>query len=197
MRPVLPVPASSEGTPTLGRQGYTLDRPFVDPPCHARPRSTQIPCSQVADVPLSEHLDLRFHLIAHATILPPCADKYRTSSLISLLRLSTFHQITPYHPISHLCPPTTAHADTSRPPSYREGIRCNRCGHFQRSMVVAIFDCNSPRCERSIRHPKTCNCKVEGCKRVRFCFSESSDRIIMKLSRPLYCFSASTRRVSS
>jgi hypothetical protein len=52
-------------------------------------------------------------------------------------------------------------------PPCREGIRWNRCGHFQRSMVVAIFDCNSHRCERSIRHPKTCDCKAAGCKRVR------------------------------
>ncbi|KAF9034351.1 hypothetical protein BJ165DRAFT_1307284, partial [Panaeolus papilionaceus] len=37
-----------------------------------------------------------------------------------------------------------------------EGTRWNRCGHFQRHLVVAILDCNCPNCERSISHPRTC-----------------------------------------
>ncbi|TDL18338.1 hypothetical protein BD410DRAFT_775113 [Rickenella mellea] len=37
-----------------------------------------------------------------------------------------------------------------------EGTRWERCGHFQRFLVVAIMDCNSIRCERSILHPKSC-----------------------------------------
>jgi hypothetical protein len=134
----------------------------------------------VADTPPSEHLHLHFHLIANAnaTVPPPCASKYRTSSLVPLLRPSTLHRITPSPLIFHLCPPTTAHANTSRPPPCREGIRWSRCGHFQRSMVVAIFDCNSHRCERSIRHPKTCDCKAAGCKRVR-----SISRFLVLVSR--------------
>ncbi|PCH40449.1 hypothetical protein WOLCODRAFT_88715 [Wolfiporia cocos MD-104 SS10] len=37
-----------------------------------------------------------------------------------------------------------------------EGTRWSKCGHFQRHLVVAIMDCNSSRCERSILHPKSC-----------------------------------------
>ncbi|EPQ54883.1 hypothetical protein GLOTRDRAFT_42660 [Gloeophyllum trabeum ATCC 11539] len=37
-----------------------------------------------------------------------------------------------------------------------EGTRWTKCGHFQRHLVVAIMDCSSSRCERSLRHPSTC-----------------------------------------
>ncbi|KAF9810518.1 hypothetical protein IEO21_06879 [Rhodonia placenta] len=37
-----------------------------------------------------------------------------------------------------------------------EGTRWSKCGHFQRHLVVAIMDCNSSHCERSILHPKSC-----------------------------------------
>ncbi|TFK22013.1 hypothetical protein FA15DRAFT_644744 [Coprinopsis marcescibilis] len=37
-----------------------------------------------------------------------------------------------------------------------EGTRWSKCGHFQRHLVVAIYDCNSSRCEKSYRHPREC-----------------------------------------
>ncbi|KAI0642848.1 hypothetical protein C8Q79DRAFT_1002679 [Trametes meyenii] len=37
-----------------------------------------------------------------------------------------------------------------------EGTRWSKCGHFQRHLVVAIMDCNSPKCERSYLHPRGC-----------------------------------------
>ncbi|KAF9490587.1 hypothetical protein BDN71DRAFT_1422575 [Pleurotus eryngii] len=37
-----------------------------------------------------------------------------------------------------------------------EGTRWTLCGHFQRHLVVAIMDCNSPRCERSYLHALGC-----------------------------------------
>ncbi|KAJ7208642.1 hypothetical protein GGX14DRAFT_454017 [Mycena pura] len=37
-----------------------------------------------------------------------------------------------------------------------EGTRWTRCGHFQRHMVVAIVDCNTTRCERSVYHHRGC-----------------------------------------
>lgn len=36
--------------------------------------------------------------------------------------------------------------------------------HFQRHLVVAIMDCNSSRCERSVLHPK--GCRDSNCTRV-------------------------------
>ncbi|KAH8822592.1 hypothetical protein DL96DRAFT_298424 [Flagelloscypha sp. PMI_526] len=38
----------------------------------------------------------------------------------------------------------------------REGTRWTKCNHFQRHLVVAIMDCNSRRCERSLQHSRTC-----------------------------------------
>ncbi|KZT22816.1 hypothetical protein NEOLEDRAFT_1137366 [Neolentinus lepideus HHB14362 ss-1] len=40
--------------------------------------------------------------------------------------------------------------------------------HFQRHLVVAIMDCSSTRCERSLRHPP--NCRSTNCIRVRVLF---------------------------
>ncbi|KAJ7831650.1 hypothetical protein B0H13DRAFT_2240535 [Mycena leptocephala] len=38
-----------------------------------------------------------------------------------------------------------------------EGTRWTRWGfHFQRHLVVAIVDCNTTRCERSVYHPRGC-----------------------------------------
>ncbi|THU99590.1 hypothetical protein K435DRAFT_818520 [Dendrothele bispora CBS 962.96] len=37
-----------------------------------------------------------------------------------------------------------------------EGTRWTRCNHFQRHLVVAILDCNNPRCSRSYVHPTGC-----------------------------------------
>ncbi|KAJ7064301.1 hypothetical protein C8F01DRAFT_41331 [Mycena amicta] len=37
-----------------------------------------------------------------------------------------------------------------------EGTRWTRCGHFQRHMIIAIVDCNTTRCERSVYHPRGC-----------------------------------------
>jgi len=37
-----------------------------------------------------------------------------------------------------------------------QGTRWKRCGHFQRHLVIAIVDCNSKHCERSIYHPRQC-----------------------------------------
>ncbi|ESK84246.1 hypothetical protein Moror_3785 [Moniliophthora roreri MCA 2997] len=37
-----------------------------------------------------------------------------------------------------------------------EGTRWNKCGHFQRHIIAAVLDCNSPRCERSYHHPRGC-----------------------------------------
>jgi len=37
-----------------------------------------------------------------------------------------------------------------------EGTRWQKCGHFQRHMVIAIMDCNSSHCERSYLHLKDC-----------------------------------------
>ncbi|KIJ60306.1 hypothetical protein HYDPIDRAFT_161203 [Hydnomerulius pinastri MD-312] len=37
-----------------------------------------------------------------------------------------------------------------------EGTRWLKCGHFQRHFVAAIVDCDSSRCERSIRHSPSC-----------------------------------------
>ncbi|KAG2010514.1 hypothetical protein CC2G_013331 [Coprinopsis cinerea AmutBmut pab1-1] len=37
-----------------------------------------------------------------------------------------------------------------------EGTRWSRCGHFQRHLVVAIYDCNSTQCEKSYIHPRHC-----------------------------------------
>ncbi|KAF8143654.1 hypothetical protein K438DRAFT_1513828, partial [Mycena galopus ATCC 62051] len=37
-----------------------------------------------------------------------------------------------------------------------QGTRWTRCGHFQRHLVIAIVDCNRPRCERSVYHPRGC-----------------------------------------
>ncbi|KDQ51565.1 hypothetical protein JAAARDRAFT_41023 [Jaapia argillacea MUCL 33604] len=37
-----------------------------------------------------------------------------------------------------------------------EGTRWTQCGHFQRHLVVAIMDCGSRRCERSVRHTPSC-----------------------------------------
>ncbi|KAF8980906.1 hypothetical protein BDQ17DRAFT_1358630 [Cyathus striatus] len=37
-----------------------------------------------------------------------------------------------------------------------EGTRWTKCGHFQRHLVIAIMDCNTQRCEKSIYHPRTC-----------------------------------------
>ncbi|GJE92587.1 hypothetical protein PsYK624_087420 [Phanerochaete sordida] len=37
-----------------------------------------------------------------------------------------------------------------------EGTRWSKCGHFQRHMVAAIMDCDSPKCERSLKHHKGC-----------------------------------------
>ncbi|KAH6911856.1 hypothetical protein BKA70DRAFT_1058077, partial [Coprinopsis sp. MPI-PUGE-AT-0042] len=37
-----------------------------------------------------------------------------------------------------------------------QGTRWSKCGHFQRHLVVEIYDCNSARCEKSLRHPRGC-----------------------------------------
>ncbi|EKM49854.1 uncharacterized protein PHACADRAFT_106638, partial [Phanerochaete carnosa HHB-10118-sp] len=37
-----------------------------------------------------------------------------------------------------------------------EGTRWQKCGHFQRHMVTAIIDCDSKKCERSLKHTKNC-----------------------------------------
>ncbi|KAF8817358.1 hypothetical protein BYT27DRAFT_7229616 [Phlegmacium glaucopus] len=37
-----------------------------------------------------------------------------------------------------------------------QGTRWSRCGHFQRHMIIAIVDCNTARCEKSIYHPRNC-----------------------------------------
>ncbi|TEB27415.1 hypothetical protein FA13DRAFT_934805 [Coprinellus micaceus] len=37
-----------------------------------------------------------------------------------------------------------------------EGTRWSRCNHFQRHLVVAIYDCNSSRCEKSFQHSRGC-----------------------------------------
>ncbi|OCH87931.1 hypothetical protein OBBRIDRAFT_813895 [Obba rivulosa] len=44
-----------------------------------------------------------------------------------------------------------------------EGTRWSKCGHFQRHMIIAIMDCNSSHCERSILHPR--GCRDPGCER--------------------------------
>ncbi|KAF9651604.1 hypothetical protein BDM02DRAFT_3178654 [Thelephora ganbajun] len=37
-----------------------------------------------------------------------------------------------------------------------EGTRWAKCGHFQRHMIIAIMDCNSHHCEKSVLHSKSC-----------------------------------------
>lgn len=44
-----------------------------------------------------------------------------------------------------------------------EGTRWAKCGHFQRHLVVAIEDCQSRECERSLSHAK--GCRADKCKK--------------------------------
>ncbi|KAJ7192890.1 hypothetical protein GGX14DRAFT_537681 [Mycena pura] len=44
-----------------------------------------------------------------------------------------------------------------------EGTRWTRCGHFQRHLVVAIVDCNTRHCERSVYHKR--GCRLPTCAR--------------------------------
>ncbi|PAV15565.1 hypothetical protein PNOK_0842300 [Pyrrhoderma noxium] len=37
-----------------------------------------------------------------------------------------------------------------------DGRSYQKCGHFVRLHVVAMLDCGSRACERSIQHPSTC-----------------------------------------
>ena len=41
-----------------------------------------------------------------------------------------------------------------------------RLQHFQRHLVVAIVDCNTTHCERSVYHPR--GCRATTCARVRY-----------------------------
>ncbi|KIM36565.1 hypothetical protein M413DRAFT_20506 [Hebeloma cylindrosporum] len=62
-----------------------------------------------------------------------------------------------------------------------EGTRWAKCGHFQRHMVVAILDCNSQRCTKSVYHPS--NCRLPTCVNI---FNTEIQRDVDRVDE--YCF---------
>ncbi|KAI0311822.1 hypothetical protein OF83DRAFT_718208 [Amylostereum chailletii] len=74
-----------------------------------------------------------------------------------------------------------------------EGTRWERCGHFQRHMIIAIMDCNSSRCEYSILHRKAC--RDPGCVKQ---YGQEVQKVIDTVNDDCYaCRAAAARKPPS